>query len=156
MGFGLIFLAYTNSLTMFYISFILLGFGAGGCTAVVTMTAVTSWFAKSTGKALGIMSCGYGASGLLIPLIVWLIDVYGWRTTLILLGLGAWVLALPLFLIIRNRPEDYYYECPAQQDDGNTLTHLNLRKNVSVSKSYGNNALYDPFCSSSPHHALPQ
>jgi hypothetical protein len=39
-GIGLISLSFTQSLTMFYGSILLLAFGAGGCTSVVTMTAV--------------------------------------------------------------------------------------------------------------------
>jgi len=104
-GLGLICLAITHSLAMFYTSFILLAFGAGGCTSVVTMTAVVSWFDKNAGKALGIMSSGFGASGLMIPLIVWLIDAYGWRTALIILAVGAWLIGIPFSLIIRNKPD---------------------------------------------------
>ena len=106
-GFGLILLSLTRSLAMFYGSFILLAFGAGGCTGVVLMNAVANWFSKNVGKALGVMACGFGAGGLMIPLIVWLIDVYDWRTTLIILGLGMWVLGIPLSFVIRNKPEQY-------------------------------------------------
>lgn len=105
-GLGLVCLSYTDSLTMYYASFILLGLGAGGCTSVVTTTAIAGWFDRNVGRALGIMSSGFGASGLIIPLIVWLIDIYGWRHTLLLLGAGMWMLSVPLTLIIRNRPED--------------------------------------------------
>lgn len=105
-GMGLILLALTRSLSMFYASFILLAFGAGGCTSVVTMTAVIHWFDKNSGKALGIMSSGFGASGLMIPLIVWLIDAYGWRTALIILAFGAWLIGIPLSLVIRNRLDE--------------------------------------------------
>ena len=104
-GLGLICLAFTHSLTMYYASFILLAFGAGGCASVVTTTAVVNWFDQNAGKALGIMSSGFGASGLLVPVIVWLIDLYDWRVALLLLGLGMWIIGVPLSLIIRNRPE---------------------------------------------------
>ena len=108
-GLGLISLSLTQSLAMFYGSFLLVAFGAGGCTVVVTMSAVANWFHKKVGIALGVMASGVGASGFFIPLIVWLIDVYGWRTTLIILGLGLWVLGIPLSFVIRDRPEQYGY-----------------------------------------------
>ena len=73
LGAGLILLSYTQSLSMFYGAMILIAFGAGGCTSVVTMTAVSQWFRKNIGKALAIMTSGFGASGLLLPLIVALI-----------------------------------------------------------------------------------
>ena len=108
-GFGLILLSCTRSLAMFYGSFLLIAFGAGGCASVVTMAAVANWFHKNVGIALGVMASGIGASGLMVPLIVQLIDVSGWRTTLIILGLGMLILGIPLSFVIRNRPEQYGY-----------------------------------------------
>jgi MFS family permease len=106
-GSGLILLSFTQSLLMFYGAFFLLGFGAGGCTSVVTMSAVAHWFDKNVGKALGVMASGFGASGLMVPIIVWLIEVFQWRGALIGLGVGAWVLGIPLSLVVRNKPEQY-------------------------------------------------
>ncbi len=108
-GFALILLSLTQSLFMFYASFLLLSFGAGGCTSVVLLTAVAKWFDKNLGMALGVVTCGYGAGGLIIPLIVRLIDLYHWRTTLIILGLGMWILGIPLSFIIRDRPKQYVH-----------------------------------------------
>jgi len=108
-GFGLILLSFTQSLLMFYGAILLLGLGAGGCTVIVTMSVVANWFDKNIGKAFGVMASGFGAGGLLVPVIVWLIEVFDWRTALILLGLGMWTLGIPLSLVIRNRPEEYGY-----------------------------------------------
>jgi len=106
-GIGLLLMSTTRSLFMFYAAMVLIAFGAGGCTSVVTMTAVARWFRKDIGKALGIMSAGFGASGLMLPLIVWLVDVCGWRAALIALGLGMWIIGIPLALIVRDSPEQY-------------------------------------------------
>ena len=108
-GFGLLVLSFTRSLAMFYGSFLLLGFGVGGVSSVVSMAVVANWFRKKVGIALGVMMSGFGASGLLVPVIVRLIDVYNWRNTLIILGLGMWSLGIPLSFVIRNRPEQYGY-----------------------------------------------
>jgi MFS family permease len=94
---------------MFYGAFLLLAFGAGGCTSVVTMSVVANWFEKNVGKALGVMASGFGASGVMVPLIVWLMDVYHWRATLIILGCGTLALGVPLSFIIRDKPEKYGY-----------------------------------------------
>lgn len=106
-GLGLMLFSYTRSLTMFYSTFIILALGAGGCTSMVTMVAVANWFRKNVGMALGVMMSGWGASGLLVPFIVRLIDGYGWRTTLILLAAGMWIIGIPLSLVVRNTPEEY-------------------------------------------------
>ncbi|MEW6185217.1 MAG: MFS transporter [Thermodesulfobacteriota bacterium] len=108
-GLGLILLSFTQSLFMFYLAFLFLSFGAGGCTSIVTMAVIANWFNKKAGKAFGFMASGFGASGLVIPIIVWLIEGYQWRTALVLLGLGMWAIGLPLTCIIRNKPEPYGY-----------------------------------------------
>ncbi len=117
-GCGIILLGFTQSLVMFYGAFLLIAFGAGGCTSVVTLTAVANWFDKNVGKAMGVMASGFGASGLIVPLIVWLIAVYGWRQASILLGLGMWVIGIPLTFIIRNSPEEN--DSPRSQESHGT------------------------------------
>jgi MFS family permease len=106
LGFGIILLGFTKSLAMFYGAFILIAFGAGGCTSVVTMTAVANWFDKNVGKAMGVTVSGFGASGMIIPLIVWMIAAFGWRMTLIVLGIGMWIIGVPAAFVMRNRPEN--------------------------------------------------
>jgi MFS family permease len=103
-GIGLVVLGFTQSLLMFYLCFLFIALGAGGCTSVVTMTAVAVWFRKNVGLAFGVMASGFGAGGLVVPLIVFLIDEAGWRMTLMILGAGMWLLGIPLSLIVRDRP----------------------------------------------------
>ena len=105
LGLGIILLGFTQSLAMFYGAFVLIAFGAGGCTSVVTMTAVANWFDKNVGKAMGVTTSGFGASGVIIPLIVWMIAAFGWRMTLIILGIGMWMIGVPAAIVMRNKPE---------------------------------------------------
>lgn len=119
LGAGIILFGLTQSLLMFYGSFVLIAFGAGGCTSVVTLTVVANWFDRNVGKAMGVMVSGFGASGLIVPIIVWLIGAYGWRTAAIILGLGMWIIGLPVACIVRNKPEDYgYYADGKRSEDG--------------------------------------
>jgi sugar phosphate permease len=53
------------------------------------------------------MTSGVGLSGFMIPLIVWLIDFFTWRTALVILGIGMLVIGIPLSMIIRDKPEDH-------------------------------------------------
>jgi MFS family permease len=108
-GFGLYLLSLTRSLPLFYASFLFLSLGAGACSGIVTMTAVTNWFKKNLGKAMGVLSSGFGASGLMVPIVVWLIDSYEWRSTLVILGTAVIVVCIPLSFIFRERPEDFGY-----------------------------------------------
>ncbi|MCF8111490.1 MAG: MFS transporter [Desulfobacteraceae bacterium] len=109
LGAGLVLLGFTQSLPMFYGAFMLISFGAGGCTTVVSMTVVANWFERNVGKAMGMMASGFGASGLLVPGIVWLIETYDWRTAAIILGIGMWLIGFPLAAVIRNTPEECGY-----------------------------------------------
>lgn len=131
-GLGLILLSLTQSLAMFYASFMLIGFGAGGCTAVVTMTAVANWFRRKIGLALGVLGSGIGAGGLVVLLIVVLIDLYQWRSTLIILGLGMWALGIPLSLVVRNRPEHYGYRPDGEVSSPSVQSHEIQEKGVEI------------------------
>ncbi|MEI7671230.1 MAG: MFS transporter [Deltaproteobacteria bacterium] len=111
-GLGFFMMSATQSLWMFYASFVLIAFGGGGCTAVVFMRVVTNWFQRKVGLALGVMASGFGASGFIVPLIVYLIDAFGWRVAMILLGVGTLSFCIPLAFIIRDTPES----CGLQPD----------------------------------------
>lgn len=131
-GFGLILLSLTHSLAMFYAAFLLLAFGAGGCASVVTMTAVANWFRRKIGLTLGVMSSGLGAGGLMVMLIVGLIDLYGWRSTLVILGVGMWALGIPLSLIVRHRPEHYGYSPDGEASRPQLEGHNTQDKGVEI------------------------
>ena len=132
-GSGLILLSLTQSLALFYVSFLLIGFGAGGCTSVVTMTAVANWFREKVGLALGVMGSGIGAGGLMVLVIVALVDLYQWRATLIILGLGMLALGIPSSLAMRNRPEHYGYSTDGEVGNSRSDAHENQAKKVEIS-----------------------
>ena len=121
-GIGLVLLSFTQSLVMFYICFLFIALGAGGCTSVVTMTVVAIWFKKNVGLALGVMASGFGAGGLIVPLVVFLIDAFGWRLTLVILGAGMWLLGIPLSLLVRDRPEQATSSSDRPSDPSSTLS----------------------------------
>ncbi|MFC2022033.1 MFS transporter [Chloroflexota bacterium] len=108
-GIGLVLLSRITSLSMFYLSFILISVSTSTCSGTVVMTAVSNWFRRKLLRALGIMAIGVALGGLLVPLVSMLIDVFGWRTAMVSLGLGMWIIGLPLSLIVRHKPEQYGY-----------------------------------------------
>ncbi|MFW6125732.1 MAG: MFS transporter [Chloroflexota bacterium] len=106
---GLGLLSQTTSLGMFYASFALMALGTSCCAGIVLMTAVANWFQRRIGIATGIAICGFGFSGLLVPLIVKLIGMYEWRTAIAILAVGMVAMVLPLSLVFRHKPEVYGY-----------------------------------------------
>ncbi len=106
---GLMLMGRSTSLGMFYGAFGLLAIGTSTCSSTVLMTAVAHWFRRKISLATGIMVCGYGCSGLLVPLVVDLIDIYEWRATMAILAIGMLAICLPLSLLVRHKPEQYGY-----------------------------------------------
>ncbi|MCJ7655014.1 MAG: MFS transporter [Dehalococcoidia bacterium] len=122
---GLILLSRTTSLGMFYGAFVLLAIGLNACSSTVLMTAVAKWFRKKIGIATGIMLCGYGLSGLLIPVIVKLIDTYEWQKALTILSIGLLAVCLPMSLLARHKPEQYGYK-PDGEAENTMIFNNNL------------------------------
>ncbi len=106
-GLSVILLATTHSLLTFFGTFAIISVGMSAVSTVTMMTAVARWFNRKLGIAMGIATCGFGFSGVMVPLVTALVDSQGWRTAMTVLGAGMFVIVLPLALIVRNRPEDY-------------------------------------------------
>lgn len=123
---GLILLSRVTSIGMFYAAFFLLALGMSGCSMEVLSTTTAYWFKRKIGLASGIALSGYGFSGLVVLVMVKLIDAYGWRQALVILGIGVVVVILPVSLLFRHRPEQYGY-----LPDGDTKESLAARKALS-------------------------
>jgi len=106
-GGGLLWLSRINSLPEFYLAFLLVSCGFSIAVGVALYAAVANWFVHKRALAMGLLAAGYGASGLLVPVLREAIDAFGWRDTMLGIAIGTWVLGLPLGLLIRYRPEDY-------------------------------------------------
>lgn len=106
---GMFLLSYTNSLGMFYAAYAIIYLGMSCCAQTMNMTAISNWFRNRVGIASGIALSGAGIGGLLIPVTVKLIDMFGWRGAINILAVGALVLLLPLSLVFRHKPEQYGY-----------------------------------------------
>ncbi len=107
---GFLLFSRISSIVEFYAAFILIAVGLSTCTQTPLMTAVTNWFRKKAGIAIGIVACGWGLGGLIVPVLTRLIDVLSWRVAMTIVGLGMLVTVMPLSLILRHRPEDYGYQ----------------------------------------------
>jgi len=116
-GLGFVLMSRISSLLTFYGSFIIIAIGVSFGTFVVMNAAVANWFTRMRSRALTLIYVGFGASGLLVPFVGWLIRRYDWRTTLVIMGIGLWVICLPQCLVMRHRPEPYGYRPDGEIDD---------------------------------------
>ena len=108
-GVGCMLLSRIDSLMSFYAAFIFLSMGSSMMFPIPGWTAVTHWFLQKRGLALGILVAAIGFSGILIPVVTWLITGYGWRTTFVIAGAAMMIIGIPLSMVIRHRPEEYGY-----------------------------------------------
>jgi MFS family permease len=106
-GLGFVVLSKVTEPLHYYVAFILIGTGMGATAYVIVATAVSNWFVQSRGKAMGLTFMGPGFGGILVTLIVFFIDVHGWRPVANFVGLSTWVFAIPLALVLRSAPEKY-------------------------------------------------
>jgi len=108
-GIGLFLFGLVSSLWMFYAVFFIISLGLSTSTGVVTNTVIGNWFRRNVSKATSIAMCGTAFGGLLVPIVSKSIEVFDWRTTMVLLSVGTFIIILPLTLLIRYKPEQYGY-----------------------------------------------
>ena len=106
-GLGFILLSRINTLWSFYVMFIFLSVGFSLIVPVPGWTALANWFQRYRGTALGILSTSIGLGGVLVFGVNWLIDAFGWRDTMVIIGIVTWVIGIPASMVVRHRPEPY-------------------------------------------------
>lgn len=105
---GLGFLAFSTIDTLggFYAAMVLISIGATFCGYFPLSVALVHFFKRQRGRALSLMSLGLAAGGLLVPVLGWAMESFGWRQTA--LGSGALILVLgwPLASMVRRNPAE--------------------------------------------------
>jgi len=131
---GLILLSTVTSITMFYTSFIIFGIGITAIATPLMMVFVLSWFPNKGGLSMGIAASGVALGGLLVPIITYLVDFYGWRHAILIMGLGMLVLPLPLSLLLRKN-NGKFGNVNSNQDSllNFDYGHSSLRKSKEIS-----------------------
>jgi MFS family permease len=104
---GLLLLSQVESVSSFYASAVLLAVGASLAGYFPLSVAIVHWFEKHRARALSFMSLGLAMGGLVVPVVAWSMQQWGWRATAAATSLVAFVVGLPLARMIRRRPEDH-------------------------------------------------
>ena len=107
-GISYVLLRNVTDLWQFYIIYVLAtSLGIAEIGSLVTTTAVSKWFVRMRGRALGIVT-GFNSVGaaIVVPITAFLITVIGWRDAWAVLGIALIVIVVPpVFLFMRNTPE---------------------------------------------------
>jgi len=106
-GLSLVLTSQTNALWQLFITYSLLLALGTGPIYVVPMSAVSRWFDKKRGLALGLSSIGMGLGTMVMaPFATYLITNYSWQTAYLVIGLIAWVIAIPLTRLLKRDPRE--------------------------------------------------
>ena len=106
-GIGLIGLSQMNSLFTIYLAFFTMAIGSSLSGFFPITVTLVNWFARKRARALSAVSLGFATGGLLVPVIAFCLDHFGWRETAFASGLITIALGLPLTSMVRHRPEPY-------------------------------------------------
>ena len=110
LGGGFLIFSQVQELWHFYAAFLTISLGTGLGTWLPMMTVLNGWFVRRRAMAMSLVLVGYRLGVVaFVPLLVWAIDAdqIGWRATAAGIAVLAMVIALPISLLVRNRPEDY-------------------------------------------------
>ncbi len=98
-----------QTLWQFYVYWgVLVGFGAGGTSIVLSATVANTWFQERRGLVTGVLGGAASAGQLVfILLLAMVVDMWGWRSAVGLMAITATGIVTPLaFLLLRSRPKD--------------------------------------------------
>ena len=102
-------------------------------TYIVTMSTVSRWFSKKRGLALGIAGSGAGIGTIIMPpLATFLITAFDWRMAYIVMGAMAWLIVIPLSVLLRKDP----YQIGALPDgEKSVLTDIPIGETETVEET---------------------
>lgn len=94
-----------HSVPAYLAAMALMGFFGAGSGPISFTRAVSSWFDRARGLALGITMMGMGLAGAIVPVVTSsLIAVHGWQSAYLALAGAAVAGALPTLLFLREKP----------------------------------------------------
>ncbi len=109
-GAGMVLLSFITNLWMFYGAFLVISLGTSGASHGISWpVAIVKWFQRLRGRALGLAYMGPVVSGPFIVTMALLESAMGWRDAVRLLGLGVFLIGIPLALVVRSEPRRYGY-----------------------------------------------
>ena len=115
--------------------------GFGACLGpVVFSKAITAWFDKERGLALGIATCGVGLGTLALPALAeFFIKMYGWRAAYIAVGLTTFILGFSMVALFVREPPGFIAHMRAARahpTDGPQPFGISTRKAITGTRQF--------------------
>ena len=107
LGIGVFLISRIDTLWQFYASYsVVVSLGYALIFVPLSVT-IPRWFVRSRGLALGIFFAAAGVGGLIMsPALQHWITLYGWRISLVIVGIGTVVLIIPAALLLKKEPAE--------------------------------------------------
>lgn len=92
------------TLLLVYLLLVSIGINAGFWSPVTA--AINTWFIRNKSMALSVASAATGlGAAIIVPLLSFMIQEWGWRTAALAGGLLIWAVSLPCALVMHRSPE---------------------------------------------------
>ena len=105
LGIGLFISSRATDLLIFQLAYGGLVGAAGGAFFAPIMATTVGWFDKHRSLAVSLVSLGAGVAPMVVtPFASVLINLYGWRSAMLMTALGASALLVPASVLIRRAP----------------------------------------------------
>src|SRR3984893_7788280 len=116
---GLFCASRSNGFETLLLSGVLLGIGLGASTWLAASTVIANWFPDRRGMALGIVTGGMEAGGMVMTFTVGsVIAAHGWRAGYFTVAVPGLLIVVPLLLIfVRTRPAGTASQTVAERAD---------------------------------------
>jgi len=106
-GLGFMLFSQVNSILTFYLTFALIAVGSSLGGFATIMVSIVNWFNRHRAKAVSISQIGFSLGGLLVPIVILSLELFGWRATAFGSGVIVWLIGLPLVQVVRHKPENH-------------------------------------------------
>jgi len=105
-GVGLMLFSQIDSLPGLYAAVLVIALGSSLSGYFPLNIALIHWFERKRARALSISGLGLALGGILVPLVAWCMQHFGWRATAF--GSGVLMIALgwPMARLFKRRPSD--------------------------------------------------
>ena len=134
LGLGYLLMSQVNAVWQLYMSFgVVIAMGMSSYTSMLSIVA--RWFERRRGLMTGIVLSGMGLSNMIMPPIAsWLISVYDWRTSYIIIGIVSFAFVVPAVQFLRRAPDETGQLSPAKVVS-NEGGHIPDRKGLSFQQA---------------------
>ncbi len=105
-GLGMMLFSQIQTLPQLYGAVLVIAIGSSLSGFFPLNVAIIHWFERKRARALSMVGLGLALGGIVVPLVAWSMQVFGWRATALGSGILVILLGWPLATVFKRRPAD--------------------------------------------------